>query len=365
MGVPGRVLHWTEDTIMQFHLFQIIFDGVMTPVIAQLQAMLTPISAAMQPVALIGLSIWACFAIWDFAAGAKNLAVIGKEAFRAVMCYTMVWVGPYTQYVSGLFLHAIPDTISAALGGNGTPMAMLDILCMQALSQAATVYEALPSYSLKSAILSIGVILFVVVALVCVAFIFITLSVAAMTTVLALVVGPVFMAATTTPWTHRFASGWLSVLVGGVVVQLLGLALIKLLIGSSALLMTQLATTAQQSDSNSIMMLAGLGQIGILLWLFKKVTEKIPELAQIIGGGVYHGTNAAFTAISAGSTAGAMLLGAATGAVGGARAGAAAGGGASGAAMGAVSGALSGAGRAASRGFRYSAPAGRSLSRRK
>lgn len=345
---------------MNFVLFQTIFDTVMTPVITAMQAMLGPMSAAMQPVAQIGVGIWLCFAVWDLASGAKNLAVIGKEAFRVVMFYSLVWVGPYTQYVSNLFMQFIPNTISAALGGNGTPMAMLDALCMQAFTQASTVYEALPSYSLKAAILSIGVIAFVISALLCVAFIFITLSVATLTTVLALVVGPVFMTAATMPWTRKFASGWLAVLVGGLVIQLLGLGLIRLLINSSAVMMAQLTTTAQASNSNSIMMLVGLAEIGALLWLFKKVMEQVPSLAQTIGGGVYHGTNAAFTAISAGSTAGAILLGAAAGGAGGAVQGART----TGTARGAAMGAASGAGRSAARGFRYAAPAGRSLSRR-
>lgn len=349
---------------MNFVLFQTIYDAEMTPVLAQMTAMMGTVSAAMQPVALIGVSIWLCFAIWDFQSGTKNLAIIGKEAFRVVMFYSLVWVGPYTQWVVNLFMTALPNTISTALGGNGPPMGMLDTLCMDALRQAATVYEALPSYSLKAAILSVGVILFVVCALVCVAFMFIVLAVAGLITVLALTVGSVFLAAATNPWTRRFASGWLSVVVGGVVTQLFALALIRLLIGSSANLMTKLATTAQATDSNSIMMLVGLGEIGILLWLFKKVAEKVPELAQVIGGGVYHGTNAAFTAISAGSAIGAVVLGAATGGAAGAFRGVVASGTASGAVLGAGGGAMSGAGRAAARGFRYGSPAGRSLSRR-
>lgn len=348
---------------MKFGLFQAISDGVMAPILAQMQVMIEPMSAAMQPVAHAGIGLWICIACWDLM-NKKPLAAVMRQAFQVIMFYTLVWAGSYTKYVADLFLHALPDTISGALGGNGSPMAMLDQLCGQALSEASKVYEALPAYSLKSAILTVGVIVFCIVALVCIAFVFIVLSVAALNTVLAIVIGPVFMACATVPWTRRFASGWLSVLVGGLVVQLIGLALIRLLIGSSAILMTQLATAAQQSDSNSVMMLGGLGQLGVLLWLFKKVMERVPELAQVIGGGVYTGTNAAFAALNAGSTAGAIFLGAATGAVGGARAAAAAGGGASGATMGAVSGAVQGAGRAAFRGHRYSAPPGRSLSRR-
>jgi hypothetical protein len=107
------------------------------------------------------------------------------------------------------------------------------------------------------------------------------------------------------------------------------------------------------------MMLYGLGKVGILLWLFKDVVKKVPELAQVIGGGVYHGTNAAFSAFTAGSLMTSVALGAATGGAGGAIRGAMS----TGTASGAVLGAASGTGRAAGRGFRYAAPAGRSLSR--
>jgi type IV secretory pathway VirB6-like protein len=349
---------------VKFHLFQTLYDGLLTPVITQMMAMMAPMSAAMQPVALIGISIWLCFAIWDYASGAKTLTAIGRQAFQVVMFYTLIWAGSYTQYVVTLFLHALPDTISAALGGNAQPMALLDDLCGQAFIDAAQVYQAIPAYSFKGAILSVGVILFVVCALCCVGFVFFVTATSAVIMVLVLAVGPVFMAAATIPWTRRYTSGWLSVLVGGAVTQLLGLALIRLMVGAAAALMQQFATTAQDTNSNSIFMLVGLAQIGALLWLFKKAMERVPELAQVIGGGVYHGSNAAFTSLSASSTAGAILLGAATGAAGGARAAAAAGGGASGATIGAMAGGASGAGRAAARGFRYSAPAGRSLSRR-
>lgn len=350
---------------MQFTLFQPIFDGVMTPIIAQMTAMMGQMSATMQPIALVAVSIWVCFATWDFAAGAKTLTEIGREAFRVMMFYMMVRAGSYTQYVSDLFLNAIPNTISASMGGTGTPAAMLDTLCGQALSQASTVYEAVPAYSFKGALLTIAVMVFVLVALVCVAFMFIVLCVAGLTEVLALVVGPVFLTCATMPWTRKFASGWLAVLVGGCVTQLMGLALIRLLVGSSAALIAQLTASAVATNSNSIVMLVGLGKIGVLLWLFKKVTEKLPELAHAIGGGVYHGTNAAFASFAAGSAVGAVMLGGAAGGVGGAVRGAIAGGGggASGATIGAITGGTSGAGRGAAFGFRYLSPAGRSLSR--
>lgn len=349
---------------MNWNLFETIYDGVMNPVLTAAQAMMGPVSNAMQPIALIGVSIWLVFAFWDLAAHAKTLPMIGKEAFRVVMFYSLVWIGPYTQYVSNLFLNILPNSIGAILGGTGTPIGRLDALLGQAVSQASTVYEALPGYSLKGAILSVGVILFVVVAMICVAFIFIVLCLAGLINVLALVVGPIFLTLATMPFTRRFAFGWLSVLVGGVVTQLLALAVIQLLVGSSTTMLAQLAATAQATNSNSIMMLYGLGKIGILLWLFKDVVKKVPDLAQTIGGGVYHGTAAAYSAFTAGSVMTAITAGAVAGGVGGMARGAMSTGTASGGVLGAASGAAGGAARAAARGFRYSAPAGRSLSRR-
>jgi type IV secretory pathway VirB6-like protein len=349
---------------LNWNLFQTIFNGAITPIIAQMQAMIGPMCAAMQPVGLALISIWLVFAIWDLAAQTKTLMQVGKQLFTAALFYGLLWVGQYAQYVADLFLQTIPNTISAALGGNGTPIAQIDQLLAQTVQQASTVYEALPSYSLKAAMLSIGVIAFVIVAMICIAYLFIVMTVASLILITALVVGPVFIAAATTPFTRKFASGWLSVLVGGAVTQLLAVALIRLLVGASGVLLNQLTVTAQASNSNSIMMLYGLAQLGVLLWLFKEVTKKVPELAQTIGGGVYHSSSAAMAAtFGTAAAAAGVAVATVTGAVGGAVGGATATGTASGAVLGGVSGAASGAARAAAWGFRYAAPAAASLSR--
>lgn len=350
---------------MDWNLFQTLYAGIITPVLAAGQAMIGPMSNAMQPVATGVLSLWALFAIWDLCSHTKTLQQVGRSAFSAMMFYSLVWTAAYNQYISTFFMTTLPNSLSAALGGStvATPVGRLDALLGQAVSQASAVYEALPGYSLKGAILSVGVILFVIMAMVCLAFIFIVMCTAGLITVLALVVGPAFLSAAVKPITRRFASGWLAVLVGGVVTQIIAVAAIQLLIGATTGMLKQLATTAQASNSNSIMMLYGLAKVGVLLWLFMTVIKKVPDLAQIIGGGVYHGTNAAFTAFTAGSLMTSVALGAATGGAGGAVAGARATGTASGAVLAGVSGAASGAGRSAARGFRYAAPAGRSLSR--
>lgn len=351
-------------------VYQTIFDGAITPITAQMQAMIGPMCAAMQPIGLALIGIWLVFALWDLAMQAKTVMQIGKQMFTAALFYSMLWVGQYTQYITNLFLQDIPNTISAALGGNATPVAQLDQLLTQASQQAMRTYEAVPAYSFKVIALSIGVLVFLVVALVCVTYMFIVMTVAAVVSMLTLTVGPVFIAAATIPYTRKFASGWLSVMVGGVVTQLLAVALIRLLTGASNALMARLAVSVQASGSNSIGMLWGLASLGILLFVFMHVTKKIPELAQTIGGGIYHGSNSAMAAtFGAAAAAGAAAMGAVAGGVGGGIGGVVAGaratGTAGGGVLGMVSGAASGAAQGAGRGFRYAAPAAASLSRRR
>jgi type IV secretory pathway VirB6-like protein len=122
-----------------------------------------------------------------------------------------------------------------------------------------------------------------------VAFAFAVFMIAAIINVAAIVVGPVFLALAAIPTTRRFAAGWLGVLVGGCVTQLMALAVIQLLSGAENNMIQQTVVTAAASNSNSLGMLWGLAQCGILLALCTAVVKKIPDIAQAIASGVYHG----------------------------------------------------------------------------
>jgi hypothetical protein len=148
------------------------------------------------------------------------------------------------------------------------------------------------------------------------------------------------MALAVSPQTRRFATGWVAVLVGGCVTELMSLAILQLLSVGEMNLLHQAAAQAAASDSNSIVMLWSLCKIGLLLWIVKKIVEEIPVIARTIGGGVYTaGAHAAAKAATFGAAG--AVVGAAAGAARGAAAASASGG--------------AGAVRAA-------APAGRSLS---
>ena len=271
-------------------LFATLCTGLITPLLAQLQTMIGTVCSTIEPIALVMLTIWLAFVGADIAFGYKTLPAACKDFAVAACVIVLLQAGQYTQYVSNLFLTAVPNTVGAALGGTTSPAAGLDQVLNLAWTEAADTYNALGNFSLKTVGLSIAVMAFLVTAVLAVAYTFFIYMVAAILNVAAVVVGPVFLALAIIPPTRRFAAGWFGVLVGGCATQLMALAVIQLMSGAELTMMrTLFAPVARSSGNNSFDMLAALVQVGILLGLGGAVTAKIPDIARAIAGGVYHG----------------------------------------------------------------------------
>ncbi|HEU0216728.1 MAG TPA: type IV secretion system protein [Stellaceae bacterium] len=335
--------------IMSSTFFATLYSALITPLMAQLQAMIGTVCSTMQPIALVMLTIWLAFVGADIALGHKTLPGACKDFAIAAGVIVLLQAGQYTQYITNLFLTAVPTTIGEALGGPTNPASALDTVLNTVINGACDVYKVLPAYALKSIALCGAVIVFVIVALISVAFTYGVYMVAAILNVAAVAVGPVFLALTVIPATRRFSAGWFSVLVGGCATQLMALAVIQLMSGAELTMIRGLLATPP-GDANSLVLLWGLAQCGVLLALSTLVVKKIPEVSRAIASGVYHG--------SAGLQA--ATFGAAKTIAGGAAAGAARGVGA------AVSGATWLAGGEPGEGaapWRLTRPVGRSLSR--
>jgi type IV secretory pathway VirB6-like protein len=271
----------------------------------------------MQPIVLAMVTLWLGFVAFDIANGTKTVQQAVRDFFIAGMVIGALQTAQYTQYVSDFFLQAVPNTIGTALGGQTSPVAGLDTVLDTAISAASKVYEALPPYALKSIPLGLGVIVFMVFALASVGFAFAVYMISAIINVAAIVIGPVFLALAAIPFTRRFAAGWLGVLVGGCVTQLMALAVIQLLSGAETRMIQQTVGTAAAGTSNSLAMLWGLAQCGVLLAMCSAVVKRIPDIAREIGGGVYHGTQSAHAAtFGAAAAAAGASVGAARGAAG-------------------------------------------------
>jgi type IV secretion system protein VirB6 len=325
-------------------LFEQLYTALITPLMAQLQAMVGNVCSTMQPIALAMITIWLAFVGADIAFGHKTLPAACKDFAVAACVIVLLGAGQYSQYISDLFLTAVPNTVGAALGGTTSPAAGLDKVLNLAWTEAAYTYKGLSDWSLKTVGLSIAIIAFLAVSVVAVTYAFLIYMVAAILNVATIVIGPVFLALAVMPATRRFAAGWLSVVVGGCATQLMALAIIQLMSGAELTMMHTLFAPGAAADNN-FEMLAALVQVGVLLGLGGAVTAKIPEVSRAIAHGVYHGS-AGINAVTFGAAATATQA-----AIGGAARGARA------MASGAIWAASGGAP------WRSKGPVGRSLSR--
>jgi hypothetical protein len=275
--------------IMSSTFFATLYSALITPLMSQLQAMIGTVCSTMQPIALVMLTIWLAFVGADIAFGHKTLPAACKDLAVAACVIVLLQAGQYTQYISNLFLTAVPTTIGQALGGATNPASALDAVLNTVINGACDAYKSLPPYALKSIALGMAIIVFVVIALVSLAFTYGIYMVAAILNVAAVVVGPVFLALAAVPMTRRYAAGWFGVLVGCCCCQLMALAVIQLMSGAE-LTMIKTLLIAPTGNSNTLVLLWGLGQCGMLLGLSNLVVKKIPELSQAIAGGVYHGS---------------------------------------------------------------------------
>ena len=333
-------------------LFATLYTGLITPLMAQLQAMIGTVCSTMQPIALVMLTVWLAFVGADIAFGHKTLPAACKDFAVAACVIALLQAGQYAQYISNLFLTAVPHTVGEALGGMTSPAAGLDKVLNLAWTEAAVTYKGLSDWSFKTVGLSIAVVAVLVVSIVAVTYTFLIYMTAAILNVAAVVVGPVFLALAVAPLTRRFAAGWLGVLVGGCTTQLMALAIIQLMSGAELTMMHTLFAPGVASNNN-FELLAALAQVGILLGLGGAVTAKIPEVARAIAGGVYHG--------SAGLQA--ATFGAAKQIAGGAASGVARGVGAAASGVARMAGGSPGDGGGVP--WRRTTPVGRSLSRGK
>ena len=247
-------------------LFATLYTGLITPLMAQLQAMIGTVCSTMQPIALVMLTIWLAFVGADIAFGHKTLPAACKDFAVAACVIVLLQAGQYTQYISNLFLTAVPHTIGAALGGTTSPAVGLDKVLNLAWTEAAVTYKGLSDWSFKTVGLSIAVMAVLVVSIVAVTYAFLIYMTAAILNVAAVVVGPVFLALAVVPLTRRFAAGWLGVLVGGCTTQLMALAIIQLMSGAELTMMHTLFAPGVASNNN-FELLAALAQVGILLGL--------------------------------------------------------------------------------------------------
>lgn len=298
----------------QLAFFQGLYNGMVTPILAQLQDMIGQVVDTVRPAALALVALWLAVIGIELANGHKQIQSVARDFLLAAFFIGLLAGGGiYLQWVGNLFLQVLPNSLAPAFGGQANPAAGIDLVLNTAIDAALKSYKALP-WSLAAIPLGIGIIVFMVLALAAAGFTFFFYVLSVFTVVIAVFVGPVFIGLAAIPTTRKFAAGWLSVLVGGVVTQILSLAVLVLLSTAEAVTIRQ--QVAAPGDE-SIDMLLGLFRLGLLMAMCCLVIYQIPGLAARMGGGVYHGVSAIGSAtFGAAASAGGAAIGAARGAAG-------------------------------------------------
>jgi type IV secretion system protein VirB6 len=300
--------------------FQSLYTGMIVPLLTQLQGMIGAVVDVARPAGIALVALWMAAIGIEVANGHKTIQSVARDFLIAAFFIGLLQSsGIYLQWVGNLFLQVIPNSVGAAFGGQQSPAAGMDTVLNTAVGTALKTYHALP-WSLAAIPLGLGIIAFLILALAACGFTFFFYVLSVFTVVIAIFVGPIFMGLAAVPHTRKFAAGWLAVVTGGVIAQVLALAVLILLSAAEGQTITQSAALIRAGD-NSIDMLMGLFKCGLLMAMCGLVIYQIPGLAARMGGGVYHGVSAigartfgeAATAGSAATSAARGVAGAAGG----------------------------------------------------
>jgi hypothetical protein len=81
-------------------LFEQLYTGLITPLMAQLQSMIGNVCSTMRPIGLAMVTVWLAFVGIDIAIGHKTLPDACKDFAMAACVIVLLGAGQYTQYIS-------------------------------------------------------------------------------------------------------------------------------------------------------------------------------------------------------------------------------------------------------------------------
>ena len=242
--------------------FASLYTALITPLLAQLQAMIgTDLDDGTSRYA-DGCDRGSCQRCRG-CLRAEDILRVQKDVAIAAIVVVLATSTYYTQYISNLFLIGVPNTLGQALGATTNPASSLDLVLNTVVKATFEDYHQLP-WGLMSIPLGLGLIVILVVAITCLLFSFAVYMTATIINVVAVLIGPIFLVLGITPITRRFTAGWFSVLVGGCITQVLSLGVIQLMATAELTMIQGFITAAAPAagGDNSIVISVGPDRVG-------------------------------------------------------------------------------------------------------
>jgi type IV secretion system protein VirB6 len=272
-----------------WHLFTLAYALVTNTLQGAVNTMISNGITYVRPALLAGITVWVAIQSISVAYGFVAVNSLYRGLFRAAVVVAILQTAAsYNQYVSGL-AQLLPTEITAAL--SGTPPAAIangaafDTLANQAVEAGLLVWRHIPQYSLQGAILTIFVGAYFVFVVSVIAASFLVWLMSSVTLWVLLSVGPLFVALYAFPQTQRFFSGWVGVVAGAIVTQILCVVLLGLLAGAASITTTPILLAAGQGKPNFVDELLQLLGEGILFGMIAMLIKQVPGIASSIAGG--------------------------------------------------------------------------------
>jgi type IV secretion system protein VirB6 len=273
-----------------WHLFTATYALVSTSLQGAVNTTIANAIAYLRPALLAGATLWIAFQSIAVANGFAAVNSLYRGIVRAAICVAILQsAGTFNQYVGGL-AQILPTEITAALSGtppaNIASGAAFDTLSNQAVMAGLLVWKHIPAYSLSGAVMTVFVGFYFIFVIGVIAASFFVWLMSSVTLWVLLSVGPLFIALYAFPQTQRFGAGWVGVVAGTIVTQIMCVILLGLLAGAASLTTTPLlATMSNGAAPNFIDELLQLLGEGILFALIAMLIKQVPGLASSITGG--------------------------------------------------------------------------------
>lgn len=253
--------------------------GVQHAVAAGLNAIAAPLATTLTIFVIIqGVGIMGTpWGRYDFWTGFRNMMIAGIVA-------ALLTTGYFQQFIETPFLTTIPNWIASSINGaTGTQAGaqQFDLIWSAcAHLQAAILQASSPIYDLD---VRIEAGLYIGLVAIALGISYIIWTLAGFFMALTVCAGPFVLAGMLFERTRHYATGWLDIMVGQLILQLMIVILLAIFVGRISQYMRQAASNPATSVDEQV---NALLEIALFIFMCSIVTVGVPFLAARISGGV-------------------------------------------------------------------------------
>lgn len=278
--------------MIDWHFYATIYNTIAVPLQTAVNTLLGGVIGYVRAPLLVGITLWIGMNAGIVANGGGTVSSLYRSILQAgIIVVILQSTMTYNQYV-GDVAQAIPREVGQALSGGGTNVTSgmaHDLVWNQAVKAGLLVWEHIPSYNLKGALMTLCVAAYFVVAFAAILGGFGIYLLSSVSFALLLATGPLFVALYPFPGLRRYFNGWFAAVVSAILTQVFSVAVLALLVAAEAATVARIVENAGSgADANFVSEMIVLLEAAGLMYLVYRLLKQTPAIASSIAGGVYH-----------------------------------------------------------------------------